>query len=518
MKSLFIPILVLVITSSFAQVNMELQFDAEAENLGPNVNTTHSEVHPMVAPDGKVIYFNRKNHPQNIGGVEDEDEIWFSELQEDGTWSVAKPFPAPLNNKDNNSIHSITPDGNTILLMNVYNYFDGSMSNGTSMAYRSRGGWTFPKKQNIEKYENRSDYVSYFLTNDGKAIIMSIEMKKKNIGERDLYVCFKTGENEWSAPKNLGPVVNTAEDEGSPFLAADGVTLYYSTAGHEGGYGNNDIWKVKRLDDTWQNWSKPVNMGSKINTDDWDSYFTIPASGEYAYFVSHKNSIGESDIFRIKLPTEAKPDPVVLISGNVYDSKTKEPIMTNIAYELLPEGKEVGIARSEPEKGAYKIVLPSGKNYGFSAKADGYYAISDNIDVTELKEYQEIKRDLYLTPISKMKVGEIVRLNNIFFEFGKATLKEESYPELKKVVILLNDNANMQIEISGHTDNVGSDDANLKLSQDRAQSVVDYLIENGIKKNRLVAKGYGETQPVATNDTDEGRALNRRVEFKILKK
>lgn len=146
---------------------MELQFDSVAENLGAQVNSEYSELHPMVAPDGKTLYFNRRNHPMNTGGEKDEDDIWFSELQDDGTWSLAQRFPAPLNNVDNNSIHSITPDGNAILLMNVYNYFDGSMSNGTSISYRSRGGWTFPKKQTINKYDNRSDYVSYFLTNDG---------------------------------------------------------------------------------------------------------------------------------------------------------------------------------------------------------------------------------------------------------------------------------------------------------------------------------------------------------------
>ena len=500
-----------------AQVNLELKFTDEPENLGPNVNTGYTEVAPIISPDGRTVYFSRKNHPGNSGGVEDDDEIWYSNLQENGEWTKARPYGAPLNNPGNNGVSSISPDGNTLLLMNGYNYFDGSMTNGTSVAYRSRGGWTFPKKQEIEKYENRSDYVSYYMTNDGKAIIMSVEMKKKNIGERDLYVAFRTGKNEWSKPLNLGPTVNTSKDDGSPFLAADGVTLYYATSGHEGGYGSADIWKVTRLDDTWQNWSAPVNMGPKINTPDWDSYFTIPASGEYAYFVSSASGEGKEDIFRIKLPTEAKPKPVVLISGNVYDSKTKKPIMTEIIYELLPEGKEIGIARSEPEKGAYKIVLPYGKKYGFLARAEGYYAVSDNLDVTSLEEYQEIERDLYLTPIKKMEVGEVVRLNNIFFEFGKATLKEESYPELNRVVKLLTENSGMQIEISGHTDNVGSDEDNLKLSQGRAQSVVDYLLENGVKKNQLIAKGYGESAPIAAADTDEGRALNRRVEFKILK-
>ncbi|MCI5057797.1 MAG: OmpA family protein [Flavobacteriales bacterium] len=499
-----------------AQVLAQLNFTDKAENLGVQINSSYSEVHPLVSPDGKTLYFNRKNHPNNTGGTEDEDEIWYSEF-ENGEWSTAKPFPAPLNNKHNNSIHSITPDGNTILLMNVYNYFDGSMSSGTSLAHRSRGGWTFPKKQNIEKYENKNDYVSYFLTNDGKSIIMSIQTKKKNFGERDLYVAHRNGENEWGKPINLGNVVNTSSDEGSPFLAADGTTLYYSTSGHEGGFGDNDIWKVKRLDDTWQNWSEPINMGKEINSEGWDSYFTIPASGKYAYFVSSKSGEGKEDIFRIRLPTEVKPDPVILISGRVFDAKTKVPIMAEVTYESLSNGKEIGVARSEPEGGTYKIVLPYGKAYGFLAKSEGYYSVANNIDISEFKDYQEIERDLYLKPIKKIEIGEVVVLNNIFFESAKSTLKRESDLELQRVMKLLMENPSLQIEISGHTDNIGDDNSNIKLSQDRAEAVVEYLITKGIKNDRLLAKGYGETSPISSNDTKEGRKLNRRVEFKVLK-
>ncbi len=504
---------IIVLFSSFPAHAQELEFTDDPENLGHNVNTKYSDLSPIISPDGKTLYFDRKNYPQNTGGVDDEDEIWFSTLNTDGTWSVGKNIGSPLNNKGHNFIKSISPDGNAILLGNVYNYFDGSMSQGCSMSYRSRGGWTYPKKQNIEKYENRNDYVGYYLSNDGKVLFMSIEMKK-GFGERDIYVSFKEGENEWSRPLNMGASINTGKDDSAPFLAADGVTFYFSTSGH-GGYGSNDIWMTKRLDDTWTNWSELVNMGPKINSSDWDSYFTIPASGEYAYFVSSKSGEGEEDIFRIKLPTEAKPDPVVLIYGQVLNAKTKEPVKADIRYEYLPEGKEAGIARSEPVKGEYKIVLPYGYIYGFRAISQGFYAVSENIDVSDLKEYKEIKKDLYLAPIEK---DQVVRLNNIFFEFGKSVLKKESFPELDRVVKLMEENPSVEIELSGHTDNVGSDDANLKLSQERAQSVVNYLSKKGVKSKRLIAKGYGETMPVATNDTDEGRQLNRRVEFKILAK
>ncbi|PCH92149.1 MAG: hypothetical protein COB85_08485, partial [Bacteroidetes bacterium] len=419
---------------------------------------------------------------------------------------------SPLNNKNSNFIKSITPDGNVLFLANTYNR-DGSPGAGCSMSYRTKGGWTFPKKQNIDKYENRSDYVSFFLANDGNLLFMAIQMKEGH-GKRDIFISRRMSENNWSSPKNLGSTINTSVDDSSPFLAADGKTFYFSSAGHPG-YGSTDVWMTKRLDDTWTNWAPLVNMGPKINSPDWDAYFTIPASGEYAYFVSGRSGEGLEDIFRIKLPDGAKPNPVVLVSGNVLNAKTNEPIKAEITYELLPEGEELGIARSEPENGAYKIVLPYGKKYGFRAKAKGFYAINEFLDLTETAQYEEIEKNLYLAPV---EINQVIRLNNIFFEYGRSILKEASFPELDRVVKFLRDNPTINIELSGHTDNDGSDDYNLNLSQDRAISVVAYLKSKGARQNRITAVGYGETQPVASNDTDKGKQLNRRVEFKITKR
>ena len=484
-----------------------------SENVGGGINSAYADLSPVISPDGKTFFITR--YPP---GNSDKNNIWFSTKNDDGTWSKAMDIGTPLNVKGaNTSVNSVTPDGNQLLLSNIYNYFDGTLSGGgCSVSFRQRGGWSFPKKQTIDRFENINDYVDYFLTNDGQTMLMSIETKgKENKGKRDIYVSFRKGENDWSKPKNLGPVINTVETDIAPFMAADGVTLYYSTSGH-GGYGNNDILMSKRLDDTWVNWSEPMNLGYKYNTSGWDSDFSIPASGDYAYFVStRKGGYGKDDIYRIKLSKTVKPKPVVLIYGKVLNAKTKEPIMSEILYETLPDGASAGTARSEPVNGTYKIVLPSGKNYGYRAEVKGFYAVSENLDVTELADYKEIERNLYLAPI---EVNEVVRLNNIFFEFGKATLKPESFPELNRVVQLMKDNSTIEIEISGHTDNVGSDADNLKLSQDRAQAVVDYLTKNGVKSGRITAKGYGESMPVASNDTDEGRQYNRRVEFKVLKK
>jgi outer membrane protein OmpA-like peptidoglycan-associated protein len=181
----------------------------------------------------------------------------------------------------------------------------------------------------------------------------------------------------------------------------------------------------------------------------------------------------------------------------------------------LADGLEMGTARSNPSNGDYKIVLPYGRNYGFSAKADGFIAISDNMDLSDVADYKEINRDLYLVPI---EIGEVVRLNNIFFDLAKATLRPESFPELDRVVKYMLDNPTMEIAMAGHTDNIGSDDANLTLSADRSKAVKDYIVSKGITENRITSNGFGESKPIASNETDDGRQLNRRVEFTILKK
>ncbi len=497
-----------------AKINLvpDLKFSSEAKRLSANINTIYDEVAPMISPDGKTLYFDRKKYPENAGGFNDEDDIWFS-IYQNGKWSVAKNIGYPLNNKYSNFVQAITPDGNSLLLGNIYNK-DGSMNAGVSLTYRTRTGWAFPEEQYIDDFYNMSPYANYFLSNDGRVLIMAIQ-RKDSRGGLDLYVSFLKEENHWSKPKNLGTVINTYVNDYSPFLAADGVTFYYSTSGYPG-YGEEDIFMTKRLDDTWTNWSEPQNLGPQLNTDKSDTKYNIPASGEYAYYSSMKGSIGKNDIFRIKLPQKVKPNPVVLISGRVFNDKTNEPVDARIIVEELPGGKEVAVARTDPKTGKFKIILPAGKKYGFRAIALGFFEVNKSMDLTDIDEYTEIEDEVMR--VSPIEVGSVVRLNNIFFEFAKATLKPESFPELDRTVKFLEENKTLELEIAGHTDNVGSDATNQKLSQARAQSVVNYLVSHGVDQSRLIAKGYGESRPVAFNNTEEGRAMNRRVEFKVLKK
>jgi len=480
------------------------------ENLGRGVNTKYSEHWPVISPDGKTLFFLREDDPNNFGLSGD---IWYSILQKDGAWSNAVHAGKPLNNIDGGSVCSVSPDGNTLLLLGTYRK-DGYIDfNGFSISRRTKDGWSFPLGVVINNFYNESEHWSGYLSNDGKKLFMGVQ-RKDSYGKCDLYISFLQSNNVWTEPMNLGSVINTSEMEQDAFLASDNVTLYFESEGH-GGFGGFDVFMSRRLDDTWQNWTVPVNLGSSINTKKDDQEYYIDAIGEYAYFASEDNSFGELDIYRIKLPDKVKPNPVVLVYGTVYNAKTNQPLETEIKYEFLPEGTDAGTANSDPVSGSYKIILPYGKSYGFSAKSSGFYSISENLNLKEVLQYKEIKMNLYLVPI---EVGETVILNNIFFDFNKWELKPESYSELDRILKFLNDYPAVEIELSGHTDNIGTADYNLALSEKRAGAVAEYLFGKGIFKERITVFGYGETKPIASNDTDEGRQKNRRVEFKIIKK
>lgn len=482
------------------------------ERLSNRINSKYPELKPLISPDGKTMYFSRQNHPDNIGGEDDKEDIWYADRGEDGNWKEAKNMGRPLNNEGPNFISSLTPDGQNmvVLLGNVYKGRDNDkMKSGVSMSRKTSDGWSEPEEIDIPKMKNFNNQANFFMANNQKVMLMSVEMSDSK-GGRDLYASFKQDDGEWTEPVHLGDDVNTAGEESAPFLAADDRTLYFTSDGFSG-YGQSDIYVSHRMDSTWKNWSEPENLGPDVNGPNNDEFFNIPPAGDYIYY-SKGTTAGNPDIYRFPLPDFFRPAPVVLVYGKVFNAQTNEPIEAEIYYEKLPSGEDVGISRSDPKTGEYQIALPSGANYGYLAQSDEFISISQNLDLLDLEEYQEVKQNLYLVPIEK---GAVVTLNNIFFDFDKATLRPSSYPELNRIVNLMRDNQDMKIKIKGHTDAIGSDNYNEELSQKRVQSVVDYLIENGISKERLESEGYGEEKPVATNQTPSGRQLNRRVEFSI---
>jgi outer membrane protein OmpA-like peptidoglycan-associated protein len=490
------------------------------ENLGFRVNSELAELRPTISADGNLLFFICEAHPENkhYYEVKNSQDIWYSERDTlTGKWQDAVHLGYPFNTAHYNTVYWISPDKNRILIRNAF--IDGDYSgNGVSMSHKMQDGrWSKPEMLKIKNYHkyDRGFKSGATMTNDGQTMLMYMCEEPKSYLNK-IYVCFLQPDGTWSEPKNIGKKINLPEyNQMTPYIAADGVTLYFSSD-RPGGIGDHDIWMTKRLDDTWQKWSDPVNLGEPINTKDFDGFFTLDAGGEYAYLASSFQSLGKSDIVRVKLLEREKPDPVVIVDGNVYNAKTKEPLSANLIYETLPDGAIAGEGLSSPGDGSFKIVLPYDRNYMIRATADHFFAQSENLNLDSLVRtgLKVIHKDLYLMPI---EVGQIVRLNNVFFDFDKWDLRPESFVELNLVVKMLNENPAIVIELGAHTDSKGSDEYNIKLSHNRAKSCVDYIISKGIDASRVSWKGYGETVPVATNETDEGRQLNRRVEFRIMK-
>ncbi len=605
------------------------------ELMGETINSEYNEIGPVISPDGKTLFFSRISHPQNAHGENGSQDVWYSEFR-NNRWGNAVRMPNIVNKDVYNAIYSITPDGNTVLLKGSYNK-GVYQTRGFSISKRVRRSWSAPETIEIPDYEklSKGEFDCGFLSNDGQTLIMSFSDKKKGRND-DLYVSFKDKDGKWSKPQSLGPDVNTpGYMETTPFLAADGITLYFSSD-RPGGQGGNDIYSTRRLDATWKKWTKPVNLGPSVNTPGFEGYYTVAAAGDYAYWSSNDpGKTKKGDVYRLSLrkpepadsmpkkpdmtiiakKDETLPDPVIMISGKVMDHKTGQPVDAMIMFNSFPDGKEMGTATTNPESGEYKFTLPHGKIYSMRPVVPGFVAETELIDLTDstmakarqrdlivssgpvtpestadsasgkggatdlvadkgkdkpaenvtaavekkdtsdtgkgdkpagkdtvaransdapekdsgyvvaiaggsrdtlnLRTYQELDKTLKVVPI---EVGGVVRLNNIFFETARSRLKPESRMELDQMVQTLKEHPTMRVELGGHTDSEGTDATNQKLSQDRSNAVRTYLIEKGIEPDRVQSVGYGESRPVATNDTPEGRQANRRVEFTILQK
>ncbi|MBK8344531.1 MAG: OmpA family protein [Bacteroidetes bacterium] len=549
---------------------------ADPENLGPNVNTDADDMFAFISPDGKTLYFARKNYYENTGGAL-RDDIYVSK-NANGAWTKAVNIGTPLNNDQHNYVSWISSDGSSLLLANNYE----KVKQDISISKRTPDGWAFPKALKINDFYNDNEFSCYHMNTEGNVILMAIE-RPDSYGDMDIYVSFLQANKVWTEPKNLGMTINSAATEGSIFIAADNRTIYFATNG-KSGYGGYDMFMSKRLDDTWLNWSEPVNLGNKINSEGHDYYYTIPASGDYAYFSSTKNSYGKADLFRIPLPVEIQPEAVTLLKGKVIDANTKEPINADVQFGGLVSEEPKGITTTT--NGNYQVIIPE-ENYNVTIKKEGYYPVTTTIDEdlefdeidynvkdpvaiikhdiktdikTELKQnkwtktelieelnkrietefadtaqvskeaivkeiadeittakdsvYAEVTADVELIPI---RAGTVIQLDNIFFEANKSDLKPESSASLDELAEFLLSNPNIYVEIGGHTNGLPNDAFCQKLSDERAKNVVAYLMAKGVPATHLTSRGYGKTQPIADNATAAGRKKNQRVELKIIK-
>ncbi|MFC2185901.1 OmpA family protein [Fulvivirgaceae bacterium LMO-SS25] len=380
-------------------VKPDITEDFRRQSVGDGINTPYAEVKPIITADGQTLYFSRQQYPENLGGEEDDQDIYVARI-EDGEWGMAQNIGEPLNNKFPNGVIAVAGDGNTLLLINKYDR-RGRAESGLSITKRSGNTWSFPEPLEIENNYNRSDFGDYFLSANGKIMLLAVQ-RRDTKGDQDLYVSFDKGNNQWSEPIHMGAAINSSEADFSPFLAPDNRTLYFASYGHNS-KGGPDIYMSKRLDKSWTNWSPPKNLGNTINSAGFEAYFTIPAAGDYAYLVTDQGGIENSrDIYVVAIPSDFMPDPVLTVMGRVLDANTLEPIQAKLVVESILDGYETAGVETNAENGEFEFILPSKDQYQIRSLAPGYGPVNEVIDLLNHTETGIVEKTFYLKPIDEI--------------------------------------------------------------------------------------------------------------------
>jgi outer membrane protein OmpA-like peptidoglycan-associated protein len=512
------------------------------ENVGTPINSEYPEYGVVISADESVMYFTsrRPKHGEHVRvGHEHNfmEDIYVANKNEDGTWSEPEGIGSTINGENHDATVALSPDGQILLV------YKADLQKG-GIYHCDLNGSTWGHPQTLKHIDTEAHESSACYSPDQKVLFFVSDKKEDNFGGKDIfYSTWNRRKAEWSVPKNLGEGINTKYDEEAVFMQSDGRTLYFSSQGHTS-MGGHDVFKTVLQEDS--TWSSPMNLGYPVNGPEDDVFLVMAANGRHAYYATHqKDSYGDKDIYKIIFLGEEKElistlqDPLLagtykpvniqipdsnipligskttILKGVVYSSASKKPIGSTIEIMDNETQEVIATLRSNSESGKYLITLPSGKNYGITVAAEAHLFHSENLDIPISASYNEIYKDITL---SSIEVGAAVVLNNVFFDTRKWDIREQSASELNRLIGILNDYSAMDIEISGHTDNIGTSEYNANLSYQRAKSVTQYLTSRGISPDRLTYKGYGFDQPIATNETSEGRQLNRRTEFKIVSK
>ncbi|HEX8425720.1 RICIN domain-containing protein [Hymenobacter sp.] len=496
--------------------------------LLPSLNSSGNELHPVLAPDGNTLYLSRTRYTANTEGNTESGDAWVSSSPNQGhTWNAPTRLDV-LNTPQNNGVMAVVgPQGNTLLLRGTYERDGSFRDEGVSELPRTAGKGVRPVPLSIQNYYSAGQATTFFMTPDKKVLLLSLE-RGDTQGGNDLYLSTPTAGGVWSEPRSLGSVVNSPGFEFAPWLAPDNKTLYFSSYGHAG-YGSADIFVSTRLDDTWMRWSEPRNLGNQLNGPGFDAYFMLAPDGKQAYYTSARTANGPADIYRTATnvqrtvasdstaPVAATPVvppvpavvPRTLLTGRVLNAKTKQPLAAEIKIVRLDNNLVFNAtARSLPGTGSYQFTLPPGR-YQVLGSSETFLNATDTVTMTGSRTL-----DLLLVPAA---VGSSLELPTLIFAQGKFTLLPPSYGELNRLARTLADNPTVNIRLEGHTDNQGPADLNQKLSEERVGEVRRYLIMRGVPEDRISVVGYGGTHPRASNEREETRRLNRRVEFTIVK-
>ncbi|MFZ9695181.1 MAG: OmpA family protein [Chitinophagaceae bacterium] len=470
------------------------------KNLGPSVNSKLAEYLPSQTIDGTQLFYTRRVELYN-------EDFFGSRRVKGGNWETATPLKGSLNTPQSEGAMMISQDGEWLVFTGCYRP-DSYGGCDLYISYRTPNGWSAAK--NLGPQINSDQWESQPCLSPDKRELYFASRRTGGLGGSDIYVSRLLDNGQWSAPENLGPGVNTSADEQCPFIHADNQTLYF-TSSYWLGYGDDDLFYVRKQ--ASGTWSQPVNLGYPINTIDREGTLFITADGKTAYYSSErKDSYGGLDIYSFELKQDIRPYETRWVKGTVTDKKTGKGISATLELTDLSTRQVISKVKTD-SLGNYLLTLPTGRDYAFTVNQRGYLFNSDQYFLKNGTTDSTAEKNILLQPIEQ---NASIVLKNIFFETNRYELNPASVTELDKLVTLLTENPTLKIEISGHTDNVGKAESNLLLSDNRAKAVVDYLVKNKIDAKRLTAKGYGLTQPVADNNTEEGRAKNRRTEMKIL--
>lgn len=493
----------------------------------PGINSEASELVDAISPDGNWLFFSR-SIVRN--GVASNADVYLSRRDRSptnlphGSFKTSERLKGEINDEGNNFIGGITRDGRTIA---VPSYGEIALSTFGTIHGSTIQQWGTPEVQDIDSFGTSSNLLSFCISPDGQTLVMSLG-RDDSYGGSDLYQSTRRADGTWSAPRNLGPNINTAFNETGPTMSFDGQSLFFSSNrigdDPDDGYGKYDLFES--LQDSG-GWGRARNMGPNINTGSNEQFFVMDSLRTEAYFSSDRpGGYGSDDIYRATIAKHTRAsatetDTGLTFTGKIYDAVTKMPVDARFEFELQPSNILVA-ADSSDQYGTFHIKLPYLARYDMRITADGHFPVTESVGVSRFEQNKTITRDIALRPLAdadrqrSASAGAGIQLEGISFETGSATLTGDSRPALEAVAQLLAERPTLRIEIRGHTDNVGNREANRLLSLARAEAVVRYLVEAGVEHNRLIAKGYGETRPVASNRNERGRESNRRVEFHIL--
>lgn len=484
---------------AYARKNTASNYRFEPHNLGDSINSEVSEYFPAITIDGNQLFYTRR--------VNNMNEDFYESSRKDTVWQRSRSLPGDINTSSNEGAQNISQDGQWLIFTGC-NFPDGFGSCDLYISYLTPDGWSTP--ENLGETINTEAWESAPSLSPDKRDLYFASNRAGGFGKSDIYVSHRMPDGSWSEPKNAGPEINTAGTESCPFIHADNQTLYFTSDGHPG-YGGDDLFMIKKTANGV--WSKAENLGYPINTIENEGSLVISSDGKTAFYASDRSdSKGGLDLYSFELREDVRPSRTLWVKGKVYDAKTNKGLPSAVELTDL-ETKQVLSKVQTNETGNYLITLPVGKDYAFNVSRKGYLFFSDNFPLKNNAPDSTYNIDIPLQPLEK---NATVILRNIFFDVNKYDLQPESFVELDNLVSLLKENPALKISINGHTDNAGTPADNMKLSNNRANEVVRYLVSKGIMASRLSAKGWGETQPIATNNTEEGRAKNRRTEMKVL--